>query len=186
MAISKWLADQAFMRLSAILHGRLRSRFFRAPIGRNDVTSAADGAGDGPLYRSGICELDPALADPARSPPRNAGYQRKVRNIPSDHGSSADERVAANGDAADDGGISSYRSAAHDQRLAVLILSRDVAPRIDDVGEYHAWATEDIVLDRYAFVDGDVVLDADVVAEDGATGDENALTEGAAFTDLSI
>ena len=44
-------------------------------------------------------------------------------------------------------------------------LARNCGARIDDVGEHAARAAEDVVLQRHALVETDVVLDLAVVAD---------------------
>ena len=86
--------------------------------------------------------------------------------VPADHG-----RVGADG-----------RAAPHHRRPE-LALARDVAPRIDDVGEHHARAAEDVVLEHDALVDRHVVLDLDAVADDDVGADVHVLPERAAAAD---
>jgi hypothetical protein len=75
-----------------------------------------------------------------------------------------DEAVLAEGMSAYDGGVSSYGGAATDDCLAVLILAADGRTGIDNVGEHHGRAQEDIVLAAYAGIDGYIVLDLTVTA----------------------
>ena len=80
------------------------------------------------------------------------------RHVVGDDGSGTYHGVLAHVPATDDGAVGSQRCAAPDARLAKLALALDKSARIDDVGEYHRGATEHVVLQGDALVDGDVVL----------------------------
>src|SRR5688572_3621628 len=131
-------------------------------------------------------EADAAPAHPAAHARRVAVDDRVVGNVPRDHAAGADHAVAAERDAADDGGIGADRGAALHQRLAVLVLALDVAPRVDHVREYHRGPAEHIVLDHHARVNRDVVLDLHVVADHALRRNDHVLADIAASTDAAV
>jgi hypothetical protein len=80
-----------------------------------------------------------------------------------DDGAGGDERALVQRDAADDGGVGADAGAALD--VGGGVVGAGVAGVLAagglDVGEDHAGAAEDVVLEDDAFVDADVVLDLD-------------------------
>src|SRR5690606_21223786 len=122
-------------------------------------------------------------AHPADAARRHADNQSIVGHVARNGGAGADESVRPDGDAADQGRVGADRRTALDQGFAVLVLARNVAARIDHVGEHHARAAEDIVLERDAIVDRHIVLDTHAVADDYPVADEAVLPEGAAAAD---
>ena len=105
-------------------------------------------------------------AHPTLLPRRNADHQGVVGHVLRDHGPGRDEAIAAERDAADDRGVGADRRTAADQRPLVQGMPVDLGTRVGDVGQNAGGPEEDVVLDRRARVDRDVVLDLDVVADD--------------------
>ena len=125
----------------------------------------------------------PVAADPAHPSRWHAHHQSVIRNIPRHHRARADERIAADGDAANDGGVGANGRAPPHQRGLKLALTLDLAAGIDDVGENHRGAAEDVVLQDDAVVHRDVVLDFHAIANDRVVVHEHVLAQIAAFAD---
>jgi hypothetical protein len=62
--------------------------------------------------------------------------------------------------------LAPHGRAAADQRFLVKCVPVYLRARVRDVGQYAGGAQEHIVLDDRASVDGDVVLNFDVVSDD--------------------
>src|SRR6185437_6453697 len=102
-----------------------------------------------------------------------AGDDRVVRHFARHHRPGADQREAPDRDAADDGGIRTYRSAASDARsdhppvgLGLEPAFRRAGTWEGIVGKHHAMADKDLVLDHHAFADegvgGNLAASADM------------------------
>src|ERR1051326_3169136 len=104
------------------------------------------------------------LTHPAHSARRHPDHQSIGRDIGGDHGAGTDERVLPDGTPTDDRGIGTDAGATPDQRQRVFVLARYVTARGQDIGEHAGRTAEHVIFQRYALVDGDVVLDLDVVA----------------------
>jgi hypothetical protein len=59
---------------------------------------------------------------------------------------------------ANDGGISSYRSAPFHQGLLVLVPSQDMGAGIDYVSKHHRRAKEHVILTDHTGINGNIVL----------------------------
>lgn len=81
------------------------------------------------------------------------------------HTARTDEAVFTQCDPADDGGIGSDGAAFFKERRAELLFALNECSWVDNVGEDHAGAEENPIFNDYAFVDGDVVLDFDLVTK---------------------
>jgi len=99
-------------------------------------------------------------------------------------GAGADEGVAANGVAADDGAVGPQGGAALDEGGADLIHLSDFGAGVEDVGEDHGRAAEDAVFQGDTFVDGDVVLNFAFVADDGVWAYYDVLADVAVLADF--
>src|SRR5213596_2116308 len=124
-----------------------------------------------------------ALAHPSHAARRHAHHQRVRRDVGRHDRAGADERVLAERDAAQDRGVGTDGAAPLHARGAVLVLARHVAPRVQHVGEHARRPAEHIVLQGHAFVDRDVVLDLDVVADLRAGHHHHVLAQVAALAD---
>src|SRR5438445_3277918 len=125
----------------------------------------------------------PALAHPSGDPGGGAQHEGVVRHVLGDHGAGADEGETPHGVTADEGRVRAERGAPAHERGAVLVLARDMATRIDHVGEHHGGTAKDVVFQDHALVHRYVVLDLDVVANDDVAGHEHIRTEATAATD---
>ena len=126
----------------------------------------------------------PAAAHPTDIAGGIAKHQGVIGYIPRDHCSGADEGIAADGDAADDGGIGADgRAPAHPGWPQLIHLSY-FCPGIVDVGKDHTRSAEDIVFQGDTIVDRDVVLDLDVIADVDPVADIDILAQGTASADF--
>src|SRR5437879_4169686 len=173
-------AAHAFSRLVGLM---LRLRALRDgfdPLALHPVPVPAVEAG---RLATADGQPHPALTHPARDPRGSPQHQGVVGYILRDHGPGADEGIAPNGMPADDGRVGAKGGPAAHQGRPVLVLARDVAARVDHVGEDHGGAAEDIVLENDSLVDRHVVLDLDVVADHDVAGYQHILPEVAATPD---
>lgn len=67
----------------------------------------------------------------------------------------------------------------------IFVSTVNLTAGIDDIGEDTGGTQETIVLNDHTGVDGDIVLDLDIIAEDHAGGDNHILAKVAVLTDLS-
>ena len=100
------------------------------------------------------------------------------------NGAGADEGVAADCVATDDGAVGAERRAFLDEGGAHLIHLSDFGAGVVDVGEDHRGAAEDAIFQCYAFIDADVVLNFAFVAYDCVGADDNVLADVAVFADF--
>src|ERR1700693_3550194 len=138
-----------------------------------------------PYLRFGhVTQADSAVAYPTALCSGNTDHQSVVRYVLGHHSSSGNEAVLPKCYSADDGCISPNGSASLDERLAVLMLAAHVAARIDHVRKDHGRSAEDIILQFYSGINGDVILDLHVVANFDAWADDNVLTKIAFLAQL--
>ena len=106
-------------------------------------------------------------------------------NVAGDHCPGADQRVCADRAAAHDRGIGAdARATLHERGLVILrSVSRKRRTWGRDVREDHARATENVVFERHAFVDGDIVLDLDVAADRHPGTDHHILADSTPASD---
>ncbi len=79
--------------------------------------------------------------------------------------------------------VRAERCAFAHARTRVNPVHREVRPRGVHVGEHAGWTAEDIVFQLYAFVNGNIVLDAYTIANAYAGADIDVLSQGAIFPD---
>ncbi len=101
---------------------------------------------------------------------------------PAHRGSRAEQRVAAEIGAANHRGIGADRRASAHASGQEPIPSGQLGAWIFHVREHARRTAEHVVVEFYAVVHRDVVLDFDVAADFGATCDENVLADGAVVT----
>jgi len=115
---------------------------------------------------------------------RVAHHQGVVGDVFRHNGAGADEGVAADCVATDDGAVGAERRAFLDEGGAHLIHLSDFGAGVVDVGEDHRGAAEDAVFKGDALIDGYVVLDFAFVADDGVGSDDDILPDVAVFADF--
>lgn len=134
------------------------------------------------LIRSGQAET--MATHPTLLPSWNTHHERIIRHIAVDDSSGSDEGIAPNGDATDNGGIGANGGTPFNQSFLIFVTTVNLTAGIDDIGEDAGGTQETVVFDDDAGVDGDIVLDLDVVTEDDTRGDDHILAEAAVFANL--
>lgn len=100
--------------------------------------------------------------------------------------SCADQGMLADGHSANDRRVGSDACSAFDQRFAegVCGVAREGRTGHGHVGEDNRRATKDVVFQGDAFVDGDVVLNFDVVTDINPGADDDVLSNAAPLSDI--
>lgn len=128
-----------------------------------------------------LTEAFSASADPTDLPGGVAHHEGVVRDIPGNHGSRADESVAADGDAAHDGAVGAEGGAVADQGGAHLVHFADFGPWVVDVRENHGGSAKDALFQGDPFIDRNVVLDLATAANAHIRADDYILPDIAAL-----
>src|SRR5207249_2550359 len=138
-----------------------------------------------PHHAVGIGRLEPMAmpTHPADLTRRVAHDQREVRDALGDHRAGSDERIPPNRGPADDGGVRANRAPALQPDDLVERVSIHLGSRIGDIGQHAGGSEKDVVFDDHARVDGHVVLNLDVAADDGPAVDIDVLADDAALAD---
>ena len=89
--------------------------------------------------------------------------------------------MASNGIATQNRAVGSQCRAFLDQGSFQLTHPRDLASRIDDIGEYHRRTTEHVILQRYAFIDGNIILYLYTLSDADIGTDDDILSNSAIF-----
>src|SRR5262245_17941140 len=124
------------------------------------------------------------MSDPAGSACRVSHHEGVRDHVLGDHRARANQGMVTDTMAADDGAVGAQRRAPLHVSGHVLSLADDVASGCLDVGKYRGGAAKNIVFERAAIVDTDVVLNFDVMAQANRTGDEGILADVAILADL--
>ena len=116
------------------------------------------------------CAIEPlsTFTNPPDPSGRDTSHQGIIFYIAGNYGAGRDQGAAANGMAADDGGVGADRSAFPNQRPDVLAVGWKVRPRRIHIGKDAGRTAEHVVLQLNAFVNGDIVLNADPVPDPDA------------------
>src|ERR1039457_2467323 len=114
---------------------------------------------------------------------RVADNQRKVRNVLRDDGTGSNKRVTSYRYAADDRRIRTDGASPLQVRSLVKGVPVHLGARITDVGQHARWTEENVVLNHRAGVHRDVVLNLDVVPDNGAPIDVHVLADDTTFAD---
>ena len=126
-----------------------------------------------------------ALAHPPYLPGRDAGHQSVIFHILGHYGSGGDQGAPSYRMTAHYRAIRAERCAFAHTRTRVNSVHREVRPRSIYIREYAGGTAEDIVLDLYSFVNGDIVLDTDTVADAGVVAHIHILAQGTIRSDYS-
>jgi hypothetical protein len=131
-------------------------------------------------------QTDPAGTNPAPNTRGVAINQSIVGYVARHNRAGSHKRVPPYCGATDYGAVRPEGSALLYQSPPVLIPAHDVAARIHDVGEYHGRPAEYVVLQDAAGINGDIILDLDVVTDGYIWGDYDVLTDIAVVADPAI
>jgi hypothetical protein len=126
-----------------------------------------------------------ALADPTLEAGGVAVDQGIIGYIFAYYGSGTDHGVLADGVPADDGGIGTNGGSFFYECRLELIFAFYKGPGVDDVGKYHGWPQEYVIFANYSTVDGHVILDFDVIAQNYPGCYDHILTNVAVGTQLT-
>lgn len=108
---------------------------------------------------------------------RHSHHQGMVLHILGDHSPAADHRPSPDGDATDDGGVGPDGRPLLHQCLDVGLTPLGIlGPRGQVIGEDTGGATEDVVLQRHPFIEGDVVLKLTAIPDGHIVRDIDILT----------
>ena len=105
-----------------------------------------------------------AAADISSQPAGVAQNQAKRRHILSYNAAGSNHGILSHSYAADDGGIGSYAGASADTGGTDVLLIPDKGPGVEVIGEGGRWSHEHIVLYGHSLIDGDEVLNLDIVS----------------------
>ena len=138
-----------------------------------------------PPARAGEALVQPAaaFADPADPAGGDACHQGIIGNVVRDDGPGGYQCAAADGVAADDRAVRAQARALAYARTRKDAMRRKVRTGRIHVGKDAGRPAEDVVFQVHAFVDRDVVLDTDAVADRYPRTDVDVLSEGAVAAD---
>lgn len=123
-----------------------------------------------------------ATAHPAQLLSGVANDDRERRYIVRYHRTRADEGIFADVVAANHGGIGTDGGTAPHSRGRIFIPATHLATRVDDIGEHHRRAEENIILAHHSGVNRHVVLHLHVPSQCHTGSNEHILTDVAALT----
>ena len=124
-----------------------------------------------------------ALAHPPYLPGRNAGHQGVIFHIFGHDGSGGDQGAAPYRMTAHYRAIRAERCAFAHARTRVDSVHREVRPRSIYIRENAGRATENVVLQFDAFVDGNIVLDSDTIPDPDIVANIDILSERTVSSD---
>ena len=133
----------------------------------------------------GVVEATAALAYPPYLPGRNAGHQGVIFHIFRHDGSGGDQSAASYRVTAHNRAIRAQRCAFAHARTRINSVHREVRPRSIYIREYAGGTAEDIVFNFHAFVNRNVILDPDTVADAGVVAHIHILAQGTVRPDHS-
>jgi len=144
------------------------------------IAPARDGTGVD-AFGIWLREAGAMAAHPALLMGRDTEHEGIIRHVPTDDGTGTNEGVATDGGTTDDGGVGTNGGTAFEKGLLVFFAAIELAAGVDDIGEDAGGTEEAIILDDDAGVDGDIVLNFDVIADEDTRGNDDILTEVAVF-----
>jgi hypothetical protein len=119
-------------------------------------------------------------AHPAGLARRHTHHEGVIGHIGGDHSASSDEGVPANRDPAHHGGVGTNGTTSPENRPFIQRVPIDLRSGVGDVGQDARRTEKNVVFHHGTRIDGYVVLDLDVVADDDLTGDVYVLAQAAA------
>ena len=130
-----------------------------------------------------IIQFAAAFANPADPAGGDACHQGIIGDVMGNDGPCGSQGAATEGVAADDGAVRAQARALAYARTRKKTMCGKVCARGVDIRENAGRTAEDIVFQVHAFVDGNVVLDPDPVANPDAGAYVDILSERAVCTD---
>lgn len=107
----------------------------------------------------------------------DACHQRKCSNVADYHSAGAYECVLADSYATYDRAVGAKTCSSPDDGVSILSLTYHRRTGVVDIREHRAWPAKNVVFERNALVDRDIVLNFDVVSDDYSISNENILTQ---------
>jgi hypothetical protein len=123
-------------------------------------------------------------AHPTDSPGRDTNHQGIIGHVFRHHGPRSHEAISPEGDAADNRGIGSDGCPATQEGLLIEIVPDNLGAGVRYIRENATGSEENVVLDDGPRVDGDIVLNLDVVANHNAARDTDVLAQDTSLADL--
>jgi hypothetical protein len=124
-------------------------------------------------------------AHPAVPAYRHTYHESIIGHVPGNHSARGNKSIAADLNAANNGGIGAYRSAPPDQGSFIKAVTHYLASGIGHICQHAARSEKYIIFEDRPAINGDVVLNLAVASELHAVGNEHILAEYAISTDFS-
>ena len=137
------------------------------------VVSAATGAAEG------VVKTLATFTDPAELTGGDSDHQGVILDILGDDRAAADKGTFADGMTTDDGAVGSEGGTFSDERPSIGTVNGEVGTGRGDVSKDAGGAAEHVVLYLYTFIDRDIVLDADPIADVHIVANVDILTQRA-------
>src|SRR5215470_15558496 len=116
----------------------------------------------------------------------HAQHESIIRHVPSNHSARPNKGIAADAGATNDGCIGpDCRSPANSGSL-IEMATYNLGSRIHHIGEHTGGAAENIIFKLNTRINGNIVLNFDVVTNGGIRGDENILAKDAVLSNSSV
>ena len=115
-------------------------------------------------------------AHPTDDPSGVSRNQRKMRHVLCHHRPGTDKGISPDGNTAHDGTVGAESRTSANQGRTQFIHAPDFATRIKHVGEDHRRSAEHVIIESHAFINGDVILDFDPVANVHIGPNDNILS----------
>lgn len=142
-----------------------------------EVVGAAAGAAEG------VIETMATFADPTELTGRDTDHEGIIFDIFGDHGTGANEGRTAYGVTTDNRTVGTEGSTFPDECLGIDAVNREMSTRCRDIGEDAGRTAEHVVLNLYAFIDGNIVLDTDTIANADIIANIDILTQRAVLAE---
>ena len=114
------------------------------------------------------------------------GNESKIGHVLGHHRAGADKGVLSNGDTANDCTVGAESRAPANQGRTQFIHAPNLAARVKHVGKNHRRTAKYIVLESHAFINGDVILDFDPVANVYIGSDDYILPNPTVLANLRV
>jgi hypothetical protein len=124
-----------------------------------------------------------ANAHPPGDPAGISHHERKIRDILRHNRAGPDEGILSDGNTAQDRAVRTESRAFAHQRAAEFAHSLDFASRIEHIGENHGGAAKYVVFQGDPFINRDVILNLNAIANSDIRSDDNILADTAMLAD---